>query len=148
MSSIKRKKNPSKTKLMVVKEQESGWNDSTVGIIPKYNSTNDKYCPRAQATKYNSQQKKAVLQSKLRKVESSWLSNTLQNSYEDVPLKLTKSLRQKASSLDGNIIDGQLEIEILQRIIVRENILIELKTLIENQINKGDIHSCVNEVIE
>ena len=37
MSSIKRKKNPSKTKLMVVKEQESGWNDSTVGIIPKYN---------------------------------------------------------------------------------------------------------------
>ena len=84
----------------------------------------------------------------MRTIEASWLSNTLQNKFEDVPIKLTKTLRQKASNLDGNIVDGEFEVEILQKIIVRENLLLELETLLNNQISMGDIHSCVTEVVE
>lgn len=116
-----------------------------MGAIPEYRADQDRYCPRAQVRKYNENNK---LQAKLledqSKVTSKWVSNTMKSHNDSVPLKLKPSLRSQALSSINNT-KSLAEIEILEKIIVRENLLSELNKLLQNQ---SELYGCINEVVE
>jgi hypothetical protein len=95
--------------------------------------------------KFNDEKKmKASSSAEMGKGSSDWIEKTLKSKFEDVPLKMNPSFRTKAANIIGND-DAAVEIEILQKIVIRENFLNELRKLIENQ---NDILSCLNEVVE
>lgn len=75
---------------------------------------------------------------------STWMQNVLKSKFENTPVKLTPSLREKASH-EISRTDNAEEIEILQKIIIRENLLTELNKLL---VNHNGIHVILTEVHE
>lgn len=73
-----------------------------------------------------------------------WAKASLENNFKDVPLKLNPSLRYKAMESSAQQ-EAMAEVEILQKIIVREGLLAELHKLLKSQ---NDVSSCLNEVGE
>ncbi|MEC8391647.1 MAG: hypothetical protein VXZ58_02055, partial [Actinomycetota bacterium] len=119
--------------------------------LPEYRAELDPYCPRAQVRKYN-QDKKLDAEEKASRVKNStdFIKKKIHSSFEDVPLKMNPSLRAKAtsaasSSKQSGGSENVMEVEILQKVIVRENLLEELKKLLANQ---TDVSGCLPEVIE
>ena len=151
----------SKRKELVTIDKETGWNDRVAinAEIPKYKAEEDKYCPKARTRKFNEDQKAlAKKNSKKGKGASDWLDKALVSKFEDVPVKLTPSLREKATrnvapkssaastrSEASRSDTNMAEVEILQKVIIRENITGELHKLILNQNDMGNV---LNEVIE
>lgn len=130
---------------LISKEREDAWYIPPALDIPVYNAESDKFCPRARMKKFNDDKKlEAINQAKRGQGASDWINKTLQSKFEDVPLKLKPSLRAKAMSLHGPR-EALAEVEILQKVVVRENFVAELMKLLDNQ---NDIGSCINEVVE
>jgi len=139
-----------KRKQIVNQSKLSGWNDSVINsTIPVYKAEEDKYCPKARTRKFNADQKIAAKKNAERgKGASAWLDTALQSKFEDTPIKFTPSLREKAATevSQRQVEDTNMaEVEILQKVIIRENILAELHKLILNQNDMGNI---LNEIIE
>jgi len=78
------------------------------------------------------------------KTASNWMQSIIQSKYEDVPLKVSPSLREKASR-ETTKIDNAQELEILQKIVVRENFLNELNKLLNTH---NGIFSVIGEICE
>lgn len=121
-----------------------------VAGIPTYNADTDPYCPRAQVRKYNEDRKKvAKLNAKKGKgsAGAAWVTKTLQTKFENVPLLLTPSLRSKAMS---NIVGNRTpaEVETLQKVIVRENILMELHRLLDHNDDISGVLAEVGELVK
>ena len=119
-----------KSRIDIIKaKRESGWSDRVFNHAP---IPEDKGGPRTQMRRFNNMSKKAAEDNaKKGKTASTWMENVLKSSFDDVPLKLTPSLRDKA----GHAIQTKEtaeEIEIIQKIIVRENLLDELNRLLDN----------------
>jgi hypothetical protein len=118
--------------------------------IPEYRAETDPYCPRAQVKKYNSDRRIAAEEaaSKGRRAET-WIKKTLQSKFDEVPTKYNnQSLRAKATGASSAAAMGPeslAEVEILQKVIVRENLLHELQKLLHNQ---NDVSGCLSEVVE
>ena len=164
----------------VIREKQSrGWDDSVAHNLqlPEYKAEEDPYCPRARNRKFNEDQKKlAKISSERGQGASDWLDKALVSKFEDVPIKMTPSLREKATqnirskssaasstskrsgmrSSSGTTSGGgsrvgtsnetrMAEVEILQKAIIRENLVAELHKLIQNQ---NDLGSVLGEVIE
>ena len=133
---------------LMVKDLEKGWDDRLeAGFVrPEYKAEKDKYCPRAQVRHYNEGNKmKAKVFDGQARVTAKWVDAALKSKSEIVPLKLKPSLRAQAVGSINAKGDSLAEIEILEKIIVRENLLIELHKLVENQY---DIQACLGEVVE
>lgn len=155
----------SNRKQQVTGKLEGGWNDRvTNAVIPTYKAEEDKHCPKARTRKFNSDSKAlAKMNSEKGKGASSWLDKALVSKFEDVPIKLTPSLREKATlnvsssshkpsssaasarSRQGRQDTNMAEVEILQKVIIRENLVGELHKLIVNQ---NDLGNVLGEVIE
>jgi len=116
--------------------------------IPTYNAESDPYCPRAQVKKYNSDRRLAAeeMASKAKR-SGEWIKNTLQSKFDQAPVKFNNpSLRAKAGAAAASGGPESLaEVEILQKVIVRENLLSELQKLLFNQ---NDVSGCLGEVVE
>ncbi len=143
-------KKSSKKKEIIVenvsKEQETKWYIPPIPSrgLPKYNSDQDKHCPRGQMSLFNDKMRtNADLNAESGKHSSDWLKNTLKSKFVDVPLRLNPNFR--AANFTGNENQQSGEIDIIQKIVIRENILHELHKLIEYQ---SEVGSCVSEVVE
>ena len=151
------------SKKLLREKQESGFRVQLQGsAMPEYKAELDPYCPRAQVRKYN-QDKRLNAERNADKTAKAkdWIEKKLSNTFEEVPLKFNPTLRMKAqaSSSRGGVggggssnayaskgsADNLAEIEILQKVIVRENLLSELKRLLQNQ---TDVMACLGEVVE
>ena len=76
-----------------------------------------------------------------------WGKVALENNFKDVPIKISPSLRYKAMEAlpENSKQEAMAEVEILQKIIVREGLLGELRKLVKSQ---NDVSNCLGEVIE
>ena len=125
-----------------LKERESNWTSTPSVGIPIYRAEKDKNCPSATVKQYNARNKHIATSISQRSLTSSqWVNKTLTTRYENISLQLFPSIKIDDTIGKDNIV----EIEILQRIVIRENLLIELKTLIKNQ---TDLAIVMNEIIE
>lgn len=75
---------------------------------------------------------------------TAWIENTMRKKFDDIPIRREPSLREKANSIALES-ESVAEVEILQKIIVRENFITELKKLVKYQF---DIDSIISEVAE
>ena len=143
---------------LIVKSRESSFYIPPSSGIPKYDSYLDPNCPKARVKKFNDDNKNLSKLSAMKSNESGgrgskFITKILKSKFDDVPLRLNPSLRAKAISnvmnSDGSGAVGgaqtPAEVEILQKVIVRENILGELHKLLDNQ---NDVSNCINEVVE
>lgn len=141
------KQQKSKATTLITAEREKGWYvPATSALIPKYDAYSDPNCPRAQVLKYNQEKAAAAKQreAESQKYTKQWVNQSLQSKVDEVPVRLHTSLREKAmNSIVGK--ESKIEVDILQKVIVRENMLTELHKLLDNQV---DINSCLNEVVE
>jgi len=137
----------SKAITIISSEREKGWYvPANNAIIPKYDAYSDPNCPRAQVLRYNQERAAAAKAraSQSEKYTKQWINQSLQSKIEEVPVRLHTSLREKAmNSIVGK--ESKIEVDILQKVIVRENMLTELHKLLDNQV---DVNSCLNEVVE
>lgn len=130
---------------VVMKELEDKWRIPPTDKIPEYDAWKDRNCPRARMKKFNHDQKlEAISRAEKGKGASDWIENTLHTNFENVPLKLRPSLRTKAMMMSASK-DALSEVEILQKVVVRENLLGELRKLLHHQ---RDCSNCLNEVVE
>ena len=150
-------KKKSKSVELLREKQEKGWRVELSGSrMPEYKAELDPYCPRAQVRKYNQDKRlnaEAAADKTTRTKE--WIEKKLTNTFEEVPLKFNPTLRMKAQAAKsagtaGTAVQDKgsenlAEIEILQKVIVRENLLSELKRLLMNQ---TDVQACLGEVVE
>lgn len=116
--------------------------------IPVYNAETDPYCPRAQVKKYNNERRIAAEEAASKAKRSDvWIKKTLQSKFDEVPSKFNPAptLRVKATGAATSGPESLAEIEILQKVIVRENLLGELQKLLHNQ---NDVTGCLSEVVE
>lgn len=143
---------------LIVKSRESSFYIPPSSGIPKYDSYLDPNCPKARVKKFNEDNKNLSKLSAMKSNESGgrgskFISKILKSKFDDVPIRLNPTLRAKAISnvmnSDGSTAVGgaqtPAEVEILQKVIVRENILGELHKLLDNQ---NDVSNCINEVVE
>ena len=141
MRSSSKIKKPSRTEVINAR-RESGWNDRVTNDakIPV-----DKGGPRTQMRQFNNNSKKLAEDNAAKgKAASKWMDEVLKSSFDNVPLKLTPSLRDKAGR-EIQARETAEEIDIIQKIIVRENLLSELNRLLDNH---NGIHGVVGEVHE
>ena len=78
-----------------------------------------------------------------------WLNNKLNSSFEDISIKLAPLNRAKEFSTSAGAADRlqmtPLEVDILRKIVVRENLLIDVKRLITES---TDLGNCILEIVE
>lgn len=98
--------------------------------------------------KFNDDKKlKAKLLGEKDKRAEKWANASLENKFQDVPLRMNPSLRYKAMEAINQPTNREAlaEVEILQKIIVREGLLNELNKLMKSQ---NDISACLSEIVE
>ena len=81
---------------------------------------------------------------------SDWIEKTIRKKYEELPILKPPTLKEKAfASVPNEAIreESLTEVEILQKIIVRENLLSELQKLLQFQVDLDGILSEVDELI-
>jgi len=147
MTKKKRVAAPKRNEILV-KEREDNWRITPSAGIPKYRAESDPLCPAGQMKKYNDEKRlNAKLLAEQEKRGEKWSKVSLENNFKDVPVKINPSLRYKAMESFGPTSknDAMAEVEILQKIIVREGLLAELHKLLKTQ---NEINSCLGEVSE
>lgn len=124
-----------------LKSKESSWTTSaaTPGTIPAYNAKTDALCPKGVISKYN--EDKQLQNKEMNKSSSKWMKSNLQAKAPGLTVKFDVTLQPSVPVTA----DTPLENEILQKIVVRENLLSELKTNLQNQ---NDIPSAIYEISE
>jgi hypothetical protein len=133
---------------IIEKEREENFRIPPCNGIPKYSADTDPYCPAGQMKKYNDEKRlNAKLLAQGDKRAEKWSKMTIENNFEDVPLKISMSLKNKALQERGNRgnKNALAEVEILQKIVVREGLLDELRKLLKSQ---NEVSQCMGEVIE
>ena len=130
----------------LIKRREDGFVVAPSQGIPTYNADTDPYCPRAQVRKYNNDRRINAEEAAAngRRTET-WIKKTMQSKFDEVPQKFNPSLRTKAQQASASGPESLAEVEILQKVIVRENLLAELQKLLHNQ---NDVSGCLGEVVE
>ena len=90
---------------------------------------------------------KAEILAQREKATATFVKSTLDHSMEEISLDINggygnnvKDLRSKVKTAESYV-----EIEILQKIVVRENLLAELQKLLKTQ---NDVSSCITEIVE
>lgn len=134
-------------KELLVKEKEDKWRISPSVGIPEYKAELDPNCPTGQIKKFNDENRMNALAIAEIKKTSQWAKSAVESTFQDVPLKVNVSLRTKAMNamVKQNNQDAYAEVEILQKIIIRENLLRELHKLVKT---KHDIVTNLSEIVE
>jgi hypothetical protein len=145
-------KRQSKKKEIALSEREQQWYIPPSSGIPLYQADHDPFCPAARLRKFNQEQKQRIKKEVDNHSRSEqWVKAALDRQYTDVPLRSVHDFRAKASEYRtttnayGTCIT---DIQIIQKIIVRENLLMELRTLCGNTSNDFLLQSIINEVEE
>lgn len=101
--------------------------------IPKYNADSDPYCPAARVRKFNAEQKERIKTEVLSKSHSeSYVQQALAYNFTEVELKKPHDFYGKAMGAGGAGGMGVSDIEIIQKIIIRENLLKELNMIVKH----------------
>lgn len=143
-NSLAKHKDPKAIETTKIKKLEQGWAIPPCREIPKYSVENDKYCPLAITKHYNSIQKTKVKSSNASEEDTAqWIRSNISNKFEAVPEKLTPAIIHGSEfpPLPSDIPDAS----ILHKIIVRENLIGEIKKLLEHN---NDIDGARNEINE
>jgi hypothetical protein len=133
------KQNPSdklksKKKQILQKEKEKSWYIPPSSGIPVYRADEDPNCPIARIKRFNDEQKLRMKEAmKHEKRSENWIKQALNTKFEDVPLRINVGLRTKAFEVasKGQGKPALADVEILQKIIVRERLLTELSRLLK-----------------
>lgn len=107
------------------------------------------HCQVARQHKYNEEKRlKASIIAHNDRTINKWINSTLEPKFEEVSLDIYfRSNAQRSNDkafLDSNR-SNCVEVNILQKIFVRENLLMEIRHLLQTQ---NDITHCLNEIIE
>lgn len=95
--------------------------------------------------KYNKVKKENALdRARKGRGASDWIEKTIKKKFEDIPIKESATLREKAVAAAVRQ-ESLTEVEILQKIIVRENLITELQKLLRFQ---TDLDSILSEAAE
>jgi hypothetical protein len=116
--------------------------------IPEYLAEKDPHCPTGQIRKFNEEKRlKAEILSQRDKATTSFIKGALDHSMEEIHLDSMGASGGKAVHSKSRVKTKESfeEIEILQKIVVRENLLMELQQLLKSQ---NDITVCLTEVVE
>eukprot|EP01031_Cornospumella_fuschlensis_P047919 gene47919-58704_t len=134
-----------KKKDVVDKEREDKWYIPPTKGIPKYDADSDPYCPAARVRKFNAEQKERIKAEVLSKSHSeSYVQQALAYNYTEVELKKPHDFYGKAVGA-GSGAGGMTDVEIIQKIIIRENLLKELNTIVKHA---NDIEKVMSEILE
>ncbi len=138
---------PSK-KAILAKEKEDNWRIPPSLGIPKYTSQEDPFCPSGQMRKFNDEKRltaKLISDNEQRKKQ--WTSSTLDSNFKDIPLKVSSFPTKGVIDVRRTVVNHQeyAEIEILQKIIVRENLLGELHKLVKSHY---DLAANMGEIVD
>lgn len=137
-----------KRKQVLEKEKEKSWYIPPSGGIPVYRAETDPNCPIARIKKFNDEQKLRMKEAiKQEKRSENWIRHALDTKFEDVPLRINVGLRTKALEVasKGQGRPALADVEILQKIIVRERLLSELARLLKSG---SDVMAVLGEVSE
>jgi hypothetical protein len=140
-----------KRKEVLTTNKEKSWYVPPSDGIPIYHSENDPNCPVARIKKYNDEQRLRVKETmKQEKRSENWIKNMLDTKFEDVPLRINVDLRTKAMEVASKS-HGKpalADVEILQKIIVRERLLSELARLLKAGSDVLAVFGEVSELIK
>lgn len=131
-----------------MQEKEDNWYISPCRGIPEYSSDKDPHCPTGQIRKFNEEKRlKAEILAQREKATASFVKTTLDHSVEEISLDLDGSFGKTIKDMRSKVktVESYVEIEILQKIVVRENLLAELQKLLKTQ---NDVSSCLTEIVE
>jgi hypothetical protein len=78
---------------------------------------------------------------------SDWIEKTIMKKFEELPTPKLPTLREKALASAAVREESLTEVEILQKIIVRENLVFELQKLLQFQVDLDGVISEVDELI-
>lgn len=102
---------------------------------------------------YNRRQKQKIGEIPDTQQTAAWIKQKLDRKYEDVPIRVHANLSTKALEEAGVQYNGSnahraspAEVEILQRILVRERLLTELTRLLRSA--SSDMHAILGEAVE
>jgi hypothetical protein len=127
-----------------LKAKESSWISDPNFQIPVYSSETDPHCPRAVKRTTEKYKSIAVIRAEKGEGASEWIESTIKKKYDEFPVKETSILRERAAA--SAIRDESItEVEILQKIIVRENLLMDLKKLLQYQV---ELETVLKESVE
>lgn len=129
-------------------EREDNWRVSPSTGIPEYSADKDPHCPTGQIRKFNEEKKlKAQILAQRDKATGNFIKTTLDHSMEEISLDIDGGFGKTGKDLKSKVKtkESYAEIEILQKIVVRENLLMELQKLLKTQI---DVSVCLTEVVE
>lgn len=127
-----------------LQERELGWNITPVSPLKSQDIAESvALCPKAQIRTFNRQSRLRAKELQEKALTSSnWVNKTLQARYESVPVISSTNLVQSSANIADNAVH---DIEILQKIVIRENLLAELRSLVMNQ---SDLSLSLGEIIE
>jgi hypothetical protein len=135
--------------ILNVQEREENWRISPSEGIPTYTAEKDPHCPTGQIRKFNTEKKlKAQILAQRDKATDSFIKSSLDHNFEEIIVDPNANFRTKiGQELKSKVTSKEdfEEIAVLQKIIVRENLLMELHKLLKTQ---SDVTACVNEVVE
>ena len=150
--SLKSSKSSKTSKKEVLTEaREKQWYIPPSGGIPTYKAENDRNCPVGRIGNYNRRQKQKIEAIPDTHKTAEWIKQKLDRKYEDIPLKVHVNLSKKAldeakGNYDASVTrPSPAEVEILQKVIVRERLLGELTRLVRSG---SDMLSVMGEVVE
>jgi len=127
-----------------LQEREEQWRIEPSQGIPAYSAEKDPHCPNGQIRKFNEEKKlKSQILAQREKATATFIKTTLDHSLDDLTDMKYKSGNEVKSKVKTR--ESYAEIEILQKIVVRENLLVELHRLLKSQ---NDVSVCLNEVVE
>ncbi|KAJ1411620.1 hypothetical protein B484DRAFT_482617, partial [Ochromonadaceae sp. CCMP2298] len=130
-----------KKQQVVVKEKEDNWYISPCIGIPKYDSEKDPHCPSGQIRKFNEEKRlKARIIAEKDRSTQKFIRSTLNPSETSANAREFNSFAQQIRTRESHA-----EMEILQKIVVRENLLSELQRLLRSQ---NDVTAALAEVVE
>jgi hypothetical protein len=136
---------------VIVEEREKQWYIPPSGGIPTYKAENDPNCPVGRIGHFNRKQKQKIQSIPDTNKTAEWIKQKLDRKYDDIPLKVHLNLSKKAIDEARGTYDTSVtrpspaEVEILQKIIVRERLLGELTRLLRSG---SDILSIMGEIVE
>ncbi len=138
----------SKKKKILERGKEKSWYIPPSSGIPLYRAEEDPNCPIARIKRFNDEQKLRMKEAlRQEKRAENWIKRSLDTKFEDVPLRINVGLRSKAMEVAsrGQGKPALADVEILQKVIVRERLLTELARLLKSG---SDVLAVLGEVGE
>lgn len=130
----------------MVQEREQQWYIPPSKGIPRYSADSDPNCPAARVRKFNEEQKRHVKEEVKKNAKSEqWVKAALDRQPSNGTIRSLPDYRTKSSEYSAVSSQNLSDVAILQKIVVRENLLNELFKLCKAN---NELLPIMNEIVE